>query len=212
MKMNPIFNLLRRTMFAALAATTIACGGDDPVVPQLPGGGNNGQDGVSDGYSVVATDAKGVYQIVRSANAKYVFISAPSGYEIPTQANYGSYQGTYQAANSLTGSSTKPYRADFTLTKLSQSDTRFLLFGLGDPQPDNDEHIKRFRTETVPDVKKIKADYTIPTVGIALGDILGKGDAQTFTSMKRALGETGVPFFTTIGNHDKSSVDYTGDT
>ena len=181
MKMNPIFNLLRRTMFAALAATTIACGGDDPVVPQLPGGGNNGQDGteeekpeikpdegitlyglvsdsegnplegivVSDGYSVVATDAKGVYQIVRSANAKYVFISAPSGYEIPTQ---------------------------------------------------------------VPDVKKIKADYTIPTVGIALGDILGKGDAQTFTSMKRALGETGVPFFTTIGNHDKSSVDYTGDT
>ena len=184
MKMNPIFNLLRRTMFAALAATTIACGGDDPVVPQLPGGGNNGQDGteeekpeikpdegitlyglvsdsegnplegvvVSDGYSVVATDAKGVYQIVRSANAKYVFISAPSGYEIPTQANYGSYQGTYQAANSLTGSSTKPYRADFTLTKLSQSDTRFLLFGLGDPQPDNDEHIKRFRTETVPDV------------------------------------------------------------
>ena len=32
MKMNPIFNLLRRTMFAALAATTIACGGDDPVV------------------------------------------------------------------------------------------------------------------------------------------------------------------------------------
>ena len=244
MKMNPIFNLLRRTMFAALAATTIACGGDDPVVPQLPGGGNNGQNGteeekpeikpdegitlyglvsdsegnplegvvVSDGYSVVATDAKGVYQIVRSANAKYVFISAPSGYEIPTQANYGSYQGTYQAANSLTGSSTKPYRADFTLTKLSQSDTRFLLFGLGDPQPDNDEHIKRFRTETVPDVKKIKADYTIPTVGIALGDILGKGDAQTFTSMKRALGETGVPFFTTIGNHDKSSVDYTGDT
>ena len=237
MKMNPIFNLLRRTMFAALAATTIACGGDDPVVPQLPGGGNNGQDGteeekpeikpdegitlyglvsdsegnplegvvVSDGYSVVATDAKGVYQIVRSANAKYVFISAPSGYEIPTQANYGSYQGTYQAANSLTGSSTKPYRADFTLTKLSQSDTRFLLFGLGDPQPDNDEHIKRFRTETVPDVKKIKADYTIPTVGIALGDILGKGDAQTFTSMKRALGETGVPFFTTIGKIGRAS-------
>lgn len=30
--------------------------------------------------------------------------------------------------------------------------------------------------------------------------------------MKRAFGETGVPFFTTIGNHDKSSVDYTGDT
>ena len=83
---------------------------------------------------------------------------------------------------------------------------------MGDPQPDNSDHIQRFRTEAVPDVKKISAKYSIPQVGIALGDILGKGDAQTFTSMKRAFGETGVPFFTTIGNHDKSSVDYTGDT
>ena len=167
---------------------------------------------VSDGYSVVASDEKGVYQIVRDPNAKHVFISVPSGYEIPAQANFGSYQGAYQAANSVTGSSSKPYRADFTLTKLTQSDKRFLLFGLGDPQPDNSEHIQRFRTEAVPDVKKISAKYSIPQVGIALGDILGKGDAQTFTSMKRAFGETGVPFFTTIGNHDKSSVDYTGDT
>ena len=51
---------------------------------------------VSDGYSVAATDSKGVYQIIRDANAKHVFISVPSGYEIPKQANYGSYQGTYQ--------------------------------------------------------------------------------------------------------------------
>lgn len=149
---------------------------------------------------------------MRDPSAKHVFISVPSGYEIPAQANFGSYQGAYQAANSVTGSSSKPYRADFTLTKLTQSDKRFLLFGLGDPQPDNSDHIQRFRTEAVPDVKKISAKYSIPQVGIALGDILGKGDAQTFTSMKRAFGETGVPFFTTIGNHDKSSVDYTGDT
>lgn len=55
---------------------------------------------VSDGYSVVASDKKGVYQIVRDPNAKHVFISVPSGYEIPAQANFGSYQGAYQAANS----------------------------------------------------------------------------------------------------------------
>lgn len=63
---------------------------------------------VSDGYSVVASDKKGVYQIVRDPNAKHVFISVPSGYEIPAQANFGSYQGAYQAANSVTGSSSNP--------------------------------------------------------------------------------------------------------
>ena len=244
MKNDSIFTRLRRTLSLALtaliAATMMACEGDDKMLTELPkpddGNGNgtteitpdkgitlyglvsdkegNPLEGVvvSDGYSVVASDKKGVYQIVRDPSAKHVFISVPSGYEIPAQANFGSYQGAYQAANSVTGSSSKPYRADFTLTKLTQSDKRFLLFGLGDPQPDNSDHIQRFRTEAVPDVKKISAKYSIPQVGIALGDILGKGDAQTFTSMKRAFGETGVPFFTTIGNHDKSSVDYTGDT
>ena len=53
---------------------------------------------------------------MRDPNAKHVFISVPSGYEIPAQANFGSYQGAYQAANSVTGSSSKPYRADFTLS------------------------------------------------------------------------------------------------
>lgn len=241
MNKHSILDLLRRTVCAAAFAAMSACGGDDPLIPQLPVPDTGGtqeerpaitpdagitlyglvsdSEGtplegvvVSDGYSVVTTDNRGVYQIVRNAAAKHVFISSPSGYEIPRQTGFGSYQGIYQAANSTTGNSTKPYRADFTLTKLAQSDTRFLLFGLGDPQPDNDDHIRRFRTEAVPDIKKIKSAYTIPAVGIALGDILGKGDAQTFTSMKRAMGETDVPFFTTIGNHDKSSVDYTGDT
>lgn len=88
---------------------------------------------VSDGYSVVASDKKGVYQIVRDPNAKHVFISVPSGYEIPAQANFGSYQGAYQAANSVTGSSSKPYRADFTLSKLAQSDQAVPALRAGRP-------------------------------------------------------------------------------
>ena len=111
MKNDSIFTRLRRTLSLALtaliAATMMACEGDDKMLTELPkpddGNGNgtteitpdkgitlyglvsdkegNPLEGVvvSDGYSVVASDKKGVYQIVRDPNAKHVFISVPSG-------------------------------------------------------------------------------------------------------------------------------------
>lgn len=90
---------------------------------------------MSDGYSVVASDKKGVYQIVPRPQRQARIHFGTFGLRNPGTGELGSYQGAYQAANSVTGSSSKPYRADFTLTKLTQSDKRFLLFGLGDPQP-----------------------------------------------------------------------------
>jgi len=110
MKNDSIFTRLRRTLSLALtaliAATMMACEGDDKMLTELPkpddGNGNgtteitpdkgitlyglvsdkegNPLEGVvvSDGYSVVASDKKGVYQIVRDPSAKHVFISVPS--------------------------------------------------------------------------------------------------------------------------------------
>ena len=42
---------------------------------------------VSDGFSVVKTDANGVYQFPASRYAKTVFVSVPAAYEIPLDAN-----------------------------------------------------------------------------------------------------------------------------
>ena len=104
MKNDSIFTRLRRTLSLALtaliAATMMACEGDDKMLTELPkpddGNGNgtteitpdkgitlyglvsdkegNPLEGVvvSDGYSVVASDKKGVYQIVRDPNAKHL--------------------------------------------------------------------------------------------------------------------------------------------
>ncbi|HQZ76277.1 MAG TPA: metallophosphoesterase N-terminal domain-containing protein, partial [Chitinophagaceae bacterium] len=36
---------------------------------------------VSDGYSVIATDSKGQYEITPHVDARAVFVSTPSGYE-----------------------------------------------------------------------------------------------------------------------------------
>ena len=57
MKMNSIFKLLRCTAFVVLAAATTACGGDDPIVPQLPNAGNNGNDGTEEEKPEIKPDA-----------------------------------------------------------------------------------------------------------------------------------------------------------
>ena len=101
--------------------------------------------------------------------------------------------------NSVTGGSSNP-----TGSRASRFNAR--RPEAGRPAADND-HIHRFRGSGTDTVKKI-AQSMIPMVGIALSDITSKNDAQTFTSMKRAFGETGVPFFTTI-NRQRVQVDYT---
>ena len=112
-------------------------------------------------------------------SAKHVFKSGTVGLRNSRRRRtYGSYQGAYQAANSAHRAAARsPYRADFTLTKLTQSDTRFLLFGLGDPAARQQTTTSSGSArKTVPDVKKIKRRTTRSRpVGIALGDILGIG-------------------------------------
>lgn len=172
---------------------------------------------VSDGYTCVATDANGVYQIVRNRSSKYAYLSIPSGYAAPGQNEFGAYPLFYKASKSLTGSNSTPFRVDFTLQKRAQDDTNFVLFAIGDPQPDTDEHVQRFRSETIEDIKTELRQFAGKSViGIGLGDIIGKDDATSpgtrLTKMKSAMGASGIPIFCICGNHDKDKLDYTGGT
>ncbi len=167
---------------------------------------------VTDGTTCAVTSAKGIYQLIRDVRAQYVYISVPSGYEIPsTGSYYGNYPGFYAPAKSITGSASSPHRVDFTLRRMTQDDTRFILLGIGDPQPDNDEQITRFRNQTVNDITRLVQGEQRPLVGVALGDIIGKGNSRNFDLMKRQLGAVPFPVYAVIGNHDKSAVDYTGE-
>ncbi len=171
---------------------------------------------VSDGYTCVATDTNGVYQMKRSRSSKYAYISMPSGYEIPGQDSYGSYPLFYKASKSLTGSNSTPFRVDFTLSKRQVSDSNFILVAMGDPQPDTDEHVTRFRQETIEDLKAELKQYSGRTiVGVGLGDIIGKDNpdspGERLTKIKSAMGDSGIPFFCCIGNHDKDKLDFAGE-
>lgn len=180
--------------------------------------GGNPMEGVvvSDGFTCVKTDTRGVYQIIRDKSSKFVFISTPSGYECMSQKDFGNMPFSYQASKSLTGSVSSIYRADFTLKKRSVSDSHFKLVAIGDPQPDYDSDVERFRNESVPDINKELKQYAgVPAVAVGLGDIIGNDEnhsGKRLTKMKKALGELSIPVYCVNGNHDKDKLSVDGET
>ena len=89
-----------------LSLLTAACSNDDGQAPQGGNGGTEPVDGdtygyikdtsgspiegvvVSDGYTCTATDAEGRYVLTRNADARFVFYSLPSAYEVNVDKTY----------------------------------------------------------------------------------------------------------------------------
>ena len=80
---------------------------------------------VSDGVNVVRTDSKGIYQMNSAKKWGYVFISVPSGYEVPSNGVLPCFW------SKLTAASSQVERADFSLTKVESQD-KYKIFFLGD--------------------------------------------------------------------------------
>lgn len=160
---------------------------------------------VTDGYNVTTTDAEGVYQIIRHEDARFVYISVPSDYEIPETKGCGSYAGFFQKIDG----SALTQRADFYLTRRDGASDEFSVFIVGDPQPSSIANTDRFRDETVEDLRQEAARMGAgrAKVAISMGDNAAGGNAVKegyHETVKKYFGTTGLPFFTTVGNHDKS--------
>lgn len=153
---------------------------------------------VTDGFSVVKTDDKGIYQLKRSTKAKFVYYSTPAEYEIAVETNDRKIPLFYRKLMT----STTPQQHDFSLRKKTTVEKNFTLIGIGDPQVTDDTQVGRFVNETIADIKSELASITQPTYGIALGDIVNDKD-NLLSTMKMRLGSMSMPVFTTIGNHDK---------
>lgn len=163
---------------------------------------------VSDGFSVVKTDANGVYQFESSRYASNVFISLPAEYQVPLDA-------TKKPAYYKPVSRNKVNRNDFTLTPLVGSEENFTLIAIGDPQVSNASEINRFKTETIADinmtlsVNQAEGRYK-NAYAVTLGDIVN--DTPTlWETMKPTMENvqlsngTYLPIFQCIGNHDHNA-------
>ena len=80
---------------------------------------------VSDGAEVTVTNEKGIYQLKSAKKWGYVFISVPSGYEVP------SVGALPQSHRALKNSADVVERADFKLEKVDGQDS-YKIFMLGD--------------------------------------------------------------------------------
>ena len=80
---------------------------------------------VSDNYSVTVTDEDGRYSFVRTPASNWVFISLPSGYEVPLRQGHPCF---YRKLDD------KRLSYDFVLEKMRKEEKSFNLFFIGDPQ------------------------------------------------------------------------------
>ena len=161
---------------------------------------------VSDGFSVVATNSKGFYSIDVTKDCRYIYISIPSEYEVPTN-EYGQpcFYKPYP-------SSTNQY--DFTLTPIAGGkEKRFALFTFADPQVSKATSLSRLNKEAIPEIyahsQELKAQG-ISCYGITLGDIISNSDSSNTAAYRDdmrdafAISKTGMPVFQVMGNHDNS--------
>jgi hypothetical protein len=148
---------------------------------------------LSDGISVVTTDAKGRYEILTNASARHIFISTPSGYAFPHE------KGVSAAYKSLRNAG----QFDFELQPLNKDDNEHQFIIWADPQVRNASDVEKMMTHSVPDVQKLVSAAGSGTLihGITVGDIAWD-DLKFFADYNVAVEKMGIPFFQCLGNHD----------
>ena len=148
---------------------------------------------VTDGYTIVLTDKAGKYTIKTHKNAKFVYISTPSGFEFISEENIVRSYHHLGLRNEY----------NFNLKKLNQSDTKHRFIIWADPQVKNANDVAQMMATSVPDVRQYIESLAEGTLihGIGVGD-LAWDNLEFFNDYNKAVGRMGIPFFQALGNHD----------
>lgn len=125
---------------------------------------------VNDGFSFTKTDAKGAWSLVSdTTRSKFVSISVPASCVLPQKD--GLAGGYYIPVRALAQAEGKH---DFVLEKRKQVEERFHYIAISDPQVRDARQMKRWRQETVPDMKEVidSLKQSREVVAMTLGDLV----------------------------------------
>lgn len=151
---------------------------------------------VTDGTTITRTDKRGEYRLQSSTQAMYVYITVPSGYEIPHDNYIAKF---YQEIVPVKG----VFKADFKLKRMTRSDRKHYTIVWADPQINDQQQADLMHSTAVPDTRKHSEELlrTAPVYGISAGDI--SWDAPPIIpEYKKAVRDVSIPFFQVLGNHD----------
>ena len=167
---------------------------------------------VSDGFTVVKTNAKGIYSFSTDLSlpqAQFVHISIPSGYEVERKGNRPQFYGV------INREAKGVQKFDFRLKKVDQ--TTYTMLAIADSHvcdgvnsAGRADDREQYCNEVVPMLNKCAAAHKHPVYMCALGDMsqprprrLAREGQKGYT-LNNYMEDTKVdfPIFNVIGNHD----------
>ena len=157
---------------------------------------------VSDGTEVTVTDDKGIYELKSAKKWGYVFISAPSGYEVAAE---GVFPQFYQT---LKGAADVVEQKDFKLTKVDGQD-RYKLFLLGDMHLANRTNDAAQFTQFTTDLNAYMAQHSgqkmyALTLGDMTWDLYWYKNNYALPQYRETINRQvkNLQIYHTMGNHD----------
>lgn len=166
---------------------------------------------VSDGAEVTVTNEKGIYQLKSAKKWGYVFISVPSGYEVPSVGVLPQFH------RALKNSADVVERADFKLEKVDGQDS-YKIFMLGDMHLANRTgdlgQFAQFTSDLTDYMTRHKGEkmYAL-TLGDMTWDLYWYSNSYYFPQYLNTVNSQikNLQIFHTMGNHDndfKTRSDY----
>ena len=157
---------------------------------------------VSDGAEVTVTNEKGIYQLKSAKKWGYVFISVPSGYEVPSVGVLPQFH------RALKNSADVVERADFKLKKVDGQDS-YKIFMLGDMHLANRTgdlgQFAQFTSDLTDYMTRHKGEkmYAL-TLGDMTWDLYWYSNSYYFPQYLNTVNSQikNLQIFHTMGNHD----------
>lgn len=159
---------------------------------------------VSDGYSIVTTDADGRYSIETDKKLGYIFYTLPAGYE-PAPGNAPCEPGIWSHLNTAEPAAAETH--DFEI--FPTENKKFDLVVVTDIHLANRaDDIEQFKAGFMPRIKEYVAQSDVPVYTVALGDLSWDrywysndfGPADFMATLREV--EYPTLFFPVTGNHD----------